>query len=94
MSVPFTLRVPADARYRVLAPELASKYVEISGGAVADGTALAASLSDAMDRLLDGAGAGADFELSFRVGTGGIEVTVQCAGRSTIVKAPVATPKH
>ena len=90
MSVPFTFHVPSDRRYRILAPEVAGKYAELAGGTPADGVVLAAALSAAMDDLSNGADA--DFELSYRIRSGEVEVTVQCAGRSTVVKHPLTVP--
>jgi hypothetical protein len=93
MSVPFTLSVPADPRYRVLAPELAGKYVELVGGSAADGKTLARAVSRAMSDFARSAGASADLELAFHAEGGEVEVTVRCGGRSTRVKHSLATPQ-
>ena len=84
MPSPFTLHVPADAQFRVLAPQVAGKYLELVGGSAESGAELAAALSKAMDSL-DG-GADADFDVSFRAHGGAVEATVRCAGRSTVVR--------
>jgi hypothetical protein len=86
MPEPFTLTVPADARYRGLAPEVAGKYVELSGGAESDAAAFAEALSDALRALVRDAANGATVELSFRPAAGGIEVGLGCAGRTSVVR--------
>jgi len=92
MSGPFTIRVPADARYRVLAVELAGKYVEVAGGTAADGRALASALATALDRLAGHAGDQGDFDLTYRVTSGQIEVSIAGAGHPIVVRHPLTVP--
>ena len=92
MSGPFTIRVPVDARYRVLAVELAGKYVEVAGGSQADGRALGSALATALDRLAQHAGEDGEFDLSYRVAGGQIEVTIGGAGHPTVVRHPLTVP--
>ena len=99
MPVPFTFRVPADLRYRPLGPAVAAKYAELSGGTATDGAAIAESLTAAMDALVKavkkaGGGSDPDLELSFRIASHAIEVTVGCDGRSTVVTHRIHAPKH
>jgi hypothetical protein len=94
MPEPFKLTVPADERYRVLAPEVAGKYVELMGGTAADGTALAAALNDAVDTLLAGGGPADGIEVAFRPGADGIEVNVAYGGRSTVINHPPLASKE
>jgi hypothetical protein len=99
MPVPFTFRVPADLRYRPLGPAVAAKYAELSGGSATDGTAIAESLTTAMDSLVDtvkksGGVSDPDLELSFRIVSHAIEVTVDCEGKSTVVTHRIHAPKH
>jgi hypothetical protein len=84
MPSPFTLRVPADAQFRVLAPQIAGKYLELVGGSTEGGAELAAAIAKAMDALGDSEAA--DFDLSFSAHGGAVEATVRCAGRSTVVR--------
>jgi len=78
MSGPLSLIVPADRRFRVLAPELAEKYAELAGGTAADGPALAASIAAAMDQLCPETEAGLHIDLSFRPEASGLVVEIRC----------------
>ena len=89
MSDPLTLVVPVDARYRVLAPEIAAKFAEISGGSSADGEALAGTLSGALAKIADGAADGDHVNLTLQVRPAGVEITLQCRDRSTVVTQPL-----
>jgi hypothetical protein len=88
MSYPFVLQVPADERYRGLAPEVAGKYVELSGGSAADGQVLADELNAALRKMAMGEADVVD--LSFTAKNGHVEVTLASGGRSTVVR--VALP--
>ena len=92
MHGPFTIRVPVDERYRVLAVELAGKYVEVSGGTAADGRALASALATALDRLAAHASDQAEFDLAYRVAGGQIEVAIGGVGHPTVVRQPLTVP--
>jgi hypothetical protein len=91
MSQSFSLSVPADARYRVLGPELAAKYVEMLGGSSADAGGLATAIAESMQKVA-GADAASDLELEFHAVPAGIEVRLRSAGGSTVVthRWPVA----
>ena len=83
MPQPFELEVPADERYRVLAPEVAGKYVEVLGGSAADARAFSEALVAAMGKVANGH---ADvMQLKFTLRTGGVHVTVRCGDKSTVV---------
>jgi anti-sigma regulatory factor (Ser/Thr protein kinase) len=88
MADAFTISVPTDARYRVLASEIAGKYVELVGGTAADGTALATAVAEALDRAATSS-PGEDVVLEFRAGADGVGVTVRHGGRSAIVSHPL-----
>ena len=88
MADAFTMSVPTDARYRVLASELAGKYVELVGGTAADGSALGAAVAEALERAASHSPAD-DVELEYRVGADGVGVTVRHAGRSAVVSHPL-----
>jgi len=84
MPQPFELEVPADERYRGLAPEVAGKYVEVLGGSAADAKALADALVTAMGKVANGH---ADvMRLQFKLKTDGVHVTVRCGEHSTVVE--------
>ncbi len=86
MPHPFALQVPADDRYRVLAPEVAGKYVEIVGGTVSDGRALGADVVEAMRQITASAAVDAVIDLAFSTHGGRVEITLKCAGQATVVR--------
>lgn len=94
MPGPLSLIVPADRRYRVLAPELAEKYAELAGGTAADGPALAASIAAAMDKLCPESTAGEHIDLTFRPEPTGLVVEIHCEGRSTTVRHLLSAEKR
>jgi hypothetical protein len=87
MPHPFVLQVPADGRYRVLAPEIAGKFVELVGGTAADSRALADALVSAMSRVANGSADALD--LAFEIGAGGVQVTVRCGAQSAVVRQAI-----
>jgi len=86
MSLPFTMSVPLDARYRSLAPAVAGKYAELLGAAPADAEGLMAALTKTLDGLAGSAGADAHADLVFHRAVDGVQIDVHCAGRSTVLK--------
>ena len=94
MSGPLSLIVPADPRFRVLAPELAEKYAELSGGTAADGPALAASIAAAMNEVCPETDAGHHIDLKFRPDASGVIVEIHCEGRSTTVRHLLSAEKR
>jgi hypothetical protein len=93
MSLPFTMTVPLDARYRVLAPQVAGKYAELQGGSPADGEALARALADALEAMAAAAGADAHADLVFRREADGVEIEVQSGSRSSRLRHRLPAPK-
>lgn len=89
MADAFTLHLPLDAPYRALAPEVAARYAELSGGSASDGAAMAATLTSAIDRLASQAGPHAQIDLSFRPNTAGVHVELSCNGRHETVHVPL-----
>jgi hypothetical protein len=85
MPQPFELEVPADERYRVLAPEVAGKYVEVLGGSAADAQGLSDALVAAMRKVANN-GHGDVVRLQFELKTGGVHVTVRCGDQSAVVE--------
>ena len=104
MTDPVTLTLPADARFRGLAPDVGGRYVVAAGGSEADASAVVEALKTAIDSLTAGAAEGAGVELKFGTPAGpeagreggpepGIEVTVQCEGKSSVVTHPLPAAK-
>jgi hypothetical protein len=87
MADPFTLEVPADARFRVLAPELAGRYVEIVGGSDSEREACRARLADVIRDIAPSAGE--TVYLRVRTTPSGIEAVVTCDGESRMVTVPL-----
>ena len=93
---PVTLLVPADARFASLAPDVGGRYVVAAGGSEADAAVVVEALKAAIDALSTGAADDAVVELKFRTPAGpngapegGIEVTVECQGKSSVVTHPL-----
>lgn len=90
MADPVNLIVPADERFRGLAPEVGGRYVVASGGSEADATALAGALTEAIGALTAGPLADdAGLELDFRSPGSAVEITVRCGGKSSVVTHPL-----
>ena len=94
MSSRFSLQVPIDDRFRTLGPEMAAKFVEVLGGAAADGEALAESVGAAMTEVSAAHGPHADVHLTFESNPGGLQVTLECGGHSTVVRHALAAAKR
>jgi|SRR6186997_479128 len=96
---PVTLLVPADARFGSLAPDVGGRYVVAAGGSEADAAVVVEALKAAIDTLSAGAADDAGVELNFRTPSGpgaadgGIEVTVTCEGKSSVVTHPLPAAK-
>ncbi|MEZ5320149.1 MAG: hypothetical protein R2752_22295 [Vicinamibacterales bacterium] len=88
MSDGFTLSLPADARYRGLASEIARKYAEYAGGTEADATALSAAVAGAVDQAAGEAGEG-DIRVEFRADPSGVDVTLHWADGSSALHHPL-----
>jgi hypothetical protein len=100
MTDPVTLTLPADARFRGLAPDVGGRYVVAAGGSEADAGVVVEALKTAIDSLTAGAAADAGVELNFRTPTGpngaaegGVEVTVTCEGKTSVVMHPLPAAK-
>jgi hypothetical protein len=94
MAAPIFLIVPADRRFRGLAPELAEKYAELAGGTASDGPALAATIGAAMDQLCPETDAAAHVDLTFRPDATGLIVEIRCGDRSTTVRHLLSAEKR
>ena len=99
MTDPVSLVLPADARFKGLAPEVGGRYVVAAGGSEADATVVVGAIQTAIDTLTAGS-ADADVSLDFRTPTdsngnpvGGIEVTVRYEGQSSVVTHPLPAAK-
>ena len=78
----FQFSVPADARYRVLAPEVAGKYAALAGCSEAD---VQAVLADVERAAADLASSGDDIAMVFAADAGALRVTLTCGARSATV---------
>ena len=87
---PFELSVPSDARYRVLAPEVAAKYAVLAGCADAEAEAVLADVARAAEDL---AGRGGDIALSFAVDGGELRVTLTCGTERATVRRALPAAK-
>ena len=94
MSEAFKLRVPAEARFRSLGAELASRYVELLGGSEADRQTLSAAVAGALTDLASGAPAGAACDVACAAAGAGVEVTVRCGTRSSTVRQALTAAKR
>jgi hypothetical protein len=94
MTDAFRLQIPIEGAYRAFVPEVASRYVELSGGSATGAAELAAAVTQAIDRLTKTAGSQPDahVDLAFRPEAGGVHVDLSCNGhRETVrVDLPVA----
>jgi hypothetical protein len=90
MADPFRLTVAADSRFRVLVPEVASRYVEVIGGSASDGQALALAVTQAIDRIGHSAADAGAIEFAFRSSAGAVEVELTHDGRAHTVTCPLA----
>ena|SRR5687767_6448062 len=100
MTDPVTLTLPADARFRGLAPEVGGRYVVAAGGSEADSGVVVEALKAAIDTLTAGTADDAEVELNFRTPSGadgasegGVEVTLRCEGKSSVVTHPLPAAK-
>ena len=100
MTDPVTLTLPADARFLGIAPDVGGRYVVAAGGSEADAGAVVEALKTASDALTAGAADDAGVELNFRTPAGpngspesGIEVTVKCGAKSSVVTHPLPATK-
>jgi hypothetical protein len=90
MSLSFRLQLPADAAFRPLAGDAASRLAEIVGGTAADGAAFAAAVDDALSAIGTGAGM---VDLAFRSEAGALEAVVERGGQSRVLRGTVSDPK-
>lgn len=94
MSTRFSLQVPIDDPFRSLGTEIAAKFVDVLGGASADGETLADAVQAAMTEVSAGHAPHAIVQLAFESNSGGLQVTLQCGGRSTVVRHALAAAKR
>ena len=93
MTDPVNLILPANARFRGLAQDVGGRYVVAAGGSEADASAVGEAIQAAVETLAAGAADDAGMELSFRAPAAGIEVTVRCEGKSSVVTHPLPAAK-
>jgi hypothetical protein len=83
----FQLSVPADARYRRLASEVAAKYAALAGCPEED---VRAVLADVDRAATDLAGGGSDIALDFAIDARELHVRLTAGERSTTVRRALA----
>lgn len=93
MPVAFTISLPAESRFRELASEVARKYAELSGGSSADGDALGAAVAAEIESMASSDAGTIDARLVFAPTTTGVDVTVECRGRTALVTRPFPARK-
>ena len=93
MSHTLSLVVPADAKYRALGSEVGAKFAEIVGGSSADAEALGSALTTALAEIAAGAPEGDHIDVTLQAGSGGVEITLHCHGRSSVVRQPLPVRK-
>lgn len=86
----FQLSVPADARYRVLAPEVAAKYAALAGCPEAEAQSFLVEVEQAATDLATPEG---DIALGFTVDAGVLRATLTSGGRSATVRRAVSAAK-
>ena len=94
MPLPFSLSVPLDAQYRILAPEVAGKYAELLGGSPADAENFAAALGKALDELAAGSSAGAHVDMNFRREGDGIRVDIRSGAKTSQLTHLIAAARR
>jgi len=79
----FTLEVVCDPRFAVVAPDVASRFLELLGGSPAEASALGQALAAAVGSL------GCPFEavltVAYEANPAALSVTLRCDGRSTVI---------
>jgi hypothetical protein len=86
----FRFSVPADARYRVLAPEVAGKYAELAGCPEAEATAVLTEVDRAAASV---ARVGENISLVFNADGQELLVTLSCGMQSATVRRALAPEK-
>ena len=90
----FSLLVPIDPAFRSLAPEVATRYAELSGGSAADGQAIGVAVLAALDRIAERAAVGAHVDLAFRPESGGVRVELACEGQQESINVTIPVVKR
>ena len=73
---------------RAMAADVASRYVEMSGGSAADAASLGGSLTGALRDASVGAPDGATIDLAFASNGSGIEVTISRGDFRSVLRQP------
>jgi hypothetical protein len=90
MSLSFRLQLPAEAAFRPLATDAASRFVEIVGGSPSEVATFAAAVGEALAALDSGA---ATVDLVFSTGSGAVEARVDCGSQSRSLRGAVSARK-
>lgn len=90
MLTPFEMSVPSDARYRVLAPEVAAKYAVLAGCSEEDAKSVQADVERAAADLAAGGG---EIAVVFGVDAGELQVRLNCGMQSATVRRSLPAAK-
>ena len=88
----FTLRVPADPRFRGLPNEVVARYVDLAGIPDAERETVSTALTAALDGL--GAAPAEAVDVVCTMKAAGFDITVRCGGRSAVVHHPQPAAKR
>lgn len=91
MSASFRLHVPCDAAYRPMVAEIVARYTALEGGSSADASALASTVTAAIERLRARAAADATVDLAFHPSAASLHVEIVCGGTHETVHVPLAS---
>jgi len=94
MPQPFSFSVPLDSQFRVLAPEVASKYAELLGGSQADADSVAAAVTAALDEFAAGSTPESVVDMKFRREADGIHIDLRSGSRTSTLKHMLAAAKR
>jgi hypothetical protein len=87
------MTVSVHEPFRSMAVDVAAKYAELSGGGPADVESLASTLAGALNDLSADAAEDATIDLAFRPNGHGIEVTLTCGAKASVVRQPLLAKK-
>jgi hypothetical protein len=86
MTEPLTLLIPAEARFRAIASDLAGRFAELAGGA-RDG--VSAAVAEAVEAVAKSGGGAAEIHLTFRPSAAAIDVDLRCGTATRTISCPL-----
>lgn len=85
MLPPFDMSVPADARFRSMAPDVAAKYAELAGCAPAAATAVRDEVDATAAKM---AASGENIAIGFTTAESEVIVKMSCGSQSATIRQP------